>query len=72
MSRVLRRRWPSSLDVGLSRRDRQGCEYEAYVPDLLIGRTFRLDGSIVKGPATSPQPSFDARTHEGKIQIRRR
>ena len=46
MSRVLRRRWPSSLDVGLSRRDRQGCEYEAYVPDLLIGRTFRLDGSV--------------------------
>lgn len=46
MSKVLRRRWQSSLDSGLSRKDRQGCEYEAYVPDLLVGRRFRLDGSV--------------------------
>lgn len=46
MSKVLRRRWQSSLDSGLSRKDRQGCEYEAYVPDPLVGRTFRLDGSV--------------------------
>jgi nitrite reductase/ring-hydroxylating ferredoxin subunit len=37
------------------------------------GSTFRLDdGTIVKGPATAPQPVFDVRTSEGKIQIRRR
>ena len=35
------------------------------------GSTFRLDGSIVKGPATSPQPSFEVRTSEGNVQIRR-
>ncbi|MGH8932746.1 MAG: Fic family protein [Egibacteraceae bacterium] len=46
MGRVVRRRWQSQLDVGLSRRDRQGCEYEAYVPDSLEGRTFRLDGGV--------------------------
>ena len=46
MSKVLRRRWQSSSDSGLSRKDRQGCEYEAYVPDLLVGRTFRFDGSV--------------------------
>ncbi len=46
MSKLLRRRWQSSLDSGLSRNDRRGCEYEAYVPDLLVGRTFRLDGSV--------------------------
>ena len=46
MSKVLRRRWHSSLDSGLSRKDRQGCEYEAYLPDLLVGQTFRLDGSV--------------------------
>jgi Fic family protein len=34
------------MDGGLPRKDRQGCEYEAYVPDLLVGRTFRLDGSV--------------------------
>ena len=46
MSKVLRQRWQSSLDSGLSRKDRQGCEYEAYVPDPLMGRTFLLDGSV--------------------------
>jgi nitrite reductase/ring-hydroxylating ferredoxin subunit/uncharacterized membrane protein len=36
------------------------------------GSTFRLDGSIVKGPATSPQPAFDVRRNDGKVEIRRR
>ncbi len=35
------------------------------------GSTFRLDGSIVKGPATSPQPSFEVRTRDGRVEIRR-
>jgi nitrite reductase/ring-hydroxylating ferredoxin subunit/uncharacterized membrane protein len=34
------------------------------------GSTFRLDGSLVKGPATSPQPAFDVRTNEGAVEIR--
>lgn len=46
MSKVLRRRWQTSLDAGPSRRDRQGCEYESYVPDPLTGRSFRLDGDV--------------------------
>src|SRR5690606_31226317 len=46
MSKVVRRRWRSSLGTGLPRKDRQGCEYEAYVPDPLVGRTFRLDGNV--------------------------
>jgi nitrite reductase/ring-hydroxylating ferredoxin subunit/uncharacterized membrane protein len=37
------------------------------------GSTFRLaDGSIVKGPATSPQPAFDVRASGGNVEIRRR
>jgi nitrite reductase/ring-hydroxylating ferredoxin subunit/uncharacterized membrane protein len=36
------------------------------------GSTFRFDGSIVKGPATSPQPAFEVRTNAGKIEIRHR
>jgi nitrite reductase/ring-hydroxylating ferredoxin subunit/uncharacterized membrane protein len=35
------------------------------------GSTFRLDGSIVRGPATSPQPAFAVRTHQGRVEIRR-
>jgi len=36
------------------------------------GSTFGLDGSLLKGPATSPQPSFEARVREGTIEIRQR
>src|SRR5438067_658025 len=46
MGKLLRQRWQSSLDGGLSRRDRQGCEYEAYLPDALADRQFRLDGDV--------------------------
>ena len=45
MARVIRRRWASDPS-GPSRRDSRGCEYEAYVPDLLVGRTFTLDGDV--------------------------
>jgi nitrite reductase/ring-hydroxylating ferredoxin subunit len=34
------------------------------------GSTFRLDGALVKGPATSPQPAFDVRANEGAVEIR--
>ena len=34
------------------------------------GSTFRLDGSIVNGPATAPQPRLDARIHEGRVEVR--
>ena len=62
MSNVLRRRWQSSLDAGLSRKDRRGCEYEAYVPDALVGRTFRLDGSVAADVADAERAiaSLDA------------
>jgi nitrite reductase/ring-hydroxylating ferredoxin subunit/uncharacterized membrane protein len=36
------------------------------------GSTFRLDGSLVKGPATSPQPAFETRASQGRIEIRGR
>ncbi len=45
MSKVVRRRWVSDLD-GQTRRDRRSCEYEAYVPDPLVGRAFTLDGDV--------------------------
>jgi nitrite reductase/ring-hydroxylating ferredoxin subunit/uncharacterized membrane protein len=35
------------------------------------GSTFRLDGTLVKGPATASQPSFEVRVHAGKVEIRR-
>jgi Fic family protein len=46
MSKVLRRRWRSEVASGLPRRDRASCDYETYLPDLLVGRDVRLDGDV--------------------------
>ncbi len=46
MATVARKRWVSDVTSGLPRRDRRGCEYEAYLPDPLEGRSFRLDGAV--------------------------
>ena len=47
MAKVLRRRWQSDVGgSGLPRRDRVPCDYEAYVPDPLMGRRFVLDGDV--------------------------
>src|ERR1700689_254897 len=46
MSKVVKRRWESTYATGLPRRDRASCHYEAYVPDLLVGRVVRLDGDV--------------------------
>ena len=34
------------------------------------GSTFRLNGSIVKGPATSPQPPLQMRVESGKVEVK--
>ncbi|WP_433874924.1 Rieske 2Fe-2S domain-containing protein [Sinomonas atrocyanea] len=39
----------------------------------LHGSTFRLaDGGVVHGPASTPQPSYDTRIRDGRVQIRAR
>jgi Fic family protein len=45
MSQVVRHRWSSDL-AAPSREARRPCEYEAYVPDLLVGRKIVLDGEV--------------------------
>jgi Fic family protein len=42
MTKVIRRHWVSDAGTGLARRDRQSCDYEAYVPDLLADRVITL------------------------------
>jgi nitrite reductase/ring-hydroxylating ferredoxin subunit len=37
----------------------------------LHGSTFWLtDGRVIRGPATRPEPVYEARVHEGVVQIR--
>lgn len=47
MAKVVKRRWQSDISgFGLPRRDMRSCDYEAYIPDPLIGRTFTFDGDV--------------------------
>jgi Fic family protein len=46
MSRVIQRRWSGNPDA-LSRRGRMPCDYEAYVPDPLLGRPVTVDADVV-------------------------
>ncbi len=45
MSRISRRHSITRAG-GASRRDRRSCQYEAYVPDPLVGRPISLDGEV--------------------------
>lgn len=45
MPELIKLRWLPSAASGLPRRDRRGCEYEAYVPDRLVGRGISLSGA---------------------------
>ena len=46
MAQLSRRRWTSTFE-GMSRRDRQGCDYDAYLPDTLAGWNLALPADLV-------------------------
>ena len=47
MSELLRQHWTSQIaDGGLPRRERRSCDYDAYIPDRLIGRASVLAGDV--------------------------
>jgi Fic family protein len=46
VARVVERHWVSDVGSGLPRKDRRSCDYEAYVPDPLVGREIVLDGRV--------------------------
>jgi Fic family protein len=52
MSRVIRLSWTRNVSAP-SRAESRACEYEAYVPDRLVGRQIRLDGSVAAEVAES-------------------
>jgi Fic family protein len=45
MAEVIKGYWASD-GGGMTRKDRQGCEYASYIPDSLVGRPFRFDGDV--------------------------
>ena len=47
MSELLKRHWSSKVaGTELPRRERRSCDYDAYLPDPLIGRAFVLAGDV--------------------------
>jgi Fic family protein len=46
VAEVLKARWSPTFTEGLPRRERRGCEYEAYLPDPVFGRRFLLEGDV--------------------------
>jgi Fic family protein len=46
VARVVKRHWESDHVSGLPRRDRLSCDYEAYLPDSLVGRAVVLEGRV--------------------------
>jgi len=46
MGRLISRRWVNEAVSGVPRADRRSCEYQAYVPDALVDRTFLLNGDV--------------------------
>jgi Fic family protein len=44
MPEVVKLRWAPRMLSGLPRKAQRGCDYEAYVPDLLEGRAFGISG----------------------------
>jgi Fic family protein len=45
MPKLIKLTWTPTAAEGLPRKDRQGCQYEAYVPDPLAGREITLHGA---------------------------
>ena len=46
MAKVVRRHWVTDAGAGLPRKDRRSCDYEAYIPDTLVGRAVVLEGPV--------------------------
>jgi Fic family protein len=62
---VLKRRWDPHPSSGLPRVDRRGCDYEAYVPDLLVDRAITLAGDTAADVA-------DAETAVARLNVEAR
>ena len=50
MSKVIQRHWTAD-GSGFTRKERLGCDYDAYVPDALLERSFNFEGEVAASVA---------------------
>jgi len=64
MAKLLRARWTTDLGAGLPRRDRRSCDYDAYIPDVLMAREIVLEGPVTAdvSQAEAALVRFDLKT----------
>jgi nitrite reductase/ring-hydroxylating ferredoxin subunit/uncharacterized membrane protein len=73
---VLLVRYEGSVHALIDRCSHRGCSLSegALDGDEVVcpchGSRFRLDGRLIKGPATGPQPTLETRVRDGKIEVR--
>jgi Fic family protein len=66
MPALIKARWdPLLAGSGLPRRARRGCDYEAYVPDRLAGRSFALHGDTAADVADAER-AVERLQHESR------
>jgi Fic family protein len=65
MPELLKLTWTPTAAEGLPRKDRQRCQYQAYVPDPLAGREITLDGATATDIADAERAvsRLDASAH---------
>ncbi|MBI3429452.1 MAG: Fic family protein [Actinobacteria bacterium] len=52
---------------GQSRRDRQPCRYQIYVPDLLVGRQFFMDGAVAADVSDAERAIVEFNAHASAL-----
>jgi Fic family protein len=65
MPELIKLTWTPTAAEGLPRKDRQRCQYEAHVPDSLVGREITLHGATAADVADAEHAAarLDASTH---------
>ena len=48
------------------------CQIRAGPDDSRLSMFRLTDGGVLRGPATGPQPSYDTREQDGKIEVKLR
>ena len=75
---ILLARHGGTIHAILDRCSHRGCSLsEGSLDDGVVtcpchGSRFELDGTLVKGPATAPQPALDVRVRNGRVEVRGR